>query len=117
MIKPDWETLAKRLMVAGQYGFRIEQESGHRWIYFEIGADNFPKSLMQHPDVIKEVGHDPDPITTYDCILKEYGSVTSALNRIDAMLESVGEEKLLDRFEQTFNYYDNLGVVFGEGTQ
>lgn len=95
----DWENLGKRLIAANQIGVRIEQDSGHRWIFTDPDADFIP-----------------------DCLAKEeytgkiYGSYQSALDEIDRVLKANGLPSLLQDFDD-INHFDDLGVVFGEGTQ
>ncbi len=93
----DWETLSKRLLSANQLGFRIYQEDGHRWIEFDTEAERFKPYFNQ-------VHH------------KIYGSYTSALDEIDRVLTHNGHPSLLVHFD-SINYYNDLGVVFGEGVQ
>lgn len=97
----DWESLGKRLIAANFLGIRIEQSDGHRWICVDTNADFTPKCWK-----LRERG-----------FVKQYGSYTAALDHIDAVLKENGEKSLLDQFNQSINYYDDLGVVFGEGTQ
>lgn len=112
----DWESLAKRLLVANQHGIRIEQESGHRWIYFDWEVDRPFPALRKHPEILEEGETVKEGEAGAFTLLKEYGSFKAALDRIDKMLVDVDELVLLARFSD-LNYYDNLGVIFGEGTQ
>lgn len=97
----DWESLAKRLIVANQLGLRIEQESGHRWVFRDSLADNLPPCLAEGNGGL---------------MTKQYGSYQDVLDNVDAALKAAGEPTLLERFSD-INYYDDLGVVFGKGVQ
>lgn len=97
----DWENLGKRLIAASQIGVRIEQDSGHRWIFTDPEADFIP-----------------------DCLVKEeytskiYGSYQSALDEIDRVLKANSLSSLLEQFDDLNRFDDeDLGFVFGEGTQ
>lgn len=93
----DWEFLAKRLIAAMQLGVRIEQDSGHRWIQVDGSADRCPSVL-------------------FDIRSKEYGSYSVALDRVDAVLRNNCLPSLLETFNG-LKPYDDLGFVFGSGTQ
>ena len=108
----DWESFAKRLLAAQHHGMHIEQESGHRWIYFELDADHFPLLLIDHPSIIAETKLAPKTQTFR--ILKEYGSFESALDRIDRMLLEVKLPSLIECFKD-LNTYNDLHCVFGDG--
>lgn len=97
----DWESLAKRLIVANQLGLRFEQDSGHRWIFQDKNADNLPECLTHRKGKFS---------------FKQYGSYKSALDHIDEILVEAGQRTLLDRFSD-IDYYEDLGVIFGEGIQ
>lgn len=98
----DWESLAKRLIAANQLGLRFEQDSGHRWIFRDNEADFLPACLAE--------GAGGDFRT------KQYGSYKTALDHVDEILVAAGERTLLERFSG-INYYDDLGVIFGDGVQ
>lgn len=97
VLDTDWEHLAKRLMAAMQIGIRIEQDSGHRYIFEEPDADN-----------------SCDLVESISC--KQYGSYSSCLDVIDEELARRGEKTLLERFDN-LDSYGSLGFVFGKGTQ
>ena len=97
ILDTDWEYLAKRLLAAMQIGIRIEQDSGHRYIFEEQDADNCC-----------------DLAESIRC--KQYGSYSSCLDVIDEELARRGEKTLLDKFDD-LDSYDSLGFVFGKGTQ
>lgn len=97
----DWESLAKRLIGLNSIGFRIEQASGHRWIVRDDNADFIPTCLRSE---------------NHAC-MKEYGSYVAALDKIDALLQASGQRCLIQRFNNYINYCDDLGVIFGIGTQ
>ncbi len=101
----NWERLAKRLLVANQIGIRIEQADGHRWIIEDATAD-----FCCHLTVQPRMG-------TEHWITKEYGSVSAALDQIDKLRVGKGLKPLEQEFAVSYNYLDDLGVVFGEGTQ
>lgn len=102
-MQTDWENLAKRLIGASQIGLRIEQDSGHRWIFADENADFLP-------DCFKEANIDKTLRT------KVYGSYQSALDAIDTALKQNNLSSLLEEFDG-INHFDDLGVIFGEGTQ
>lgn len=95
----DWETFAKRLIAANQLGLRITQADGHRWIESDLNSEYV-------------MSHGLDNVRS-----KQYESYDSALDHIDEVLSKNGHDSLLKVFDTNINYYDNLGVVFGKGTQ
>ena len=103
-VKYDWETFAKRLLVAQYHGIHIYQEDGHRWIVYDMDCKYPIKALVDSINRGKSF-----------CI-KEYGSFNSALNTIDDKLNFVGERTLLERFSD-INYYDDLSNIFDGGVQ
>lgn len=94
----DWEKMAKRMIALNAMGFRLEQESGHRWLVRE-GLDSVPKCL----EAIE--------------IQKIYGSYSAALDHIDDLLKADNHKTLVEYFDSSINYYDDLSNIFGAGTQ
>lgn len=98
--------LAKRLLGAMQYGIRIEQDSGHRYIIIDSDADYSPYNKLVEEGVLqKEEG---------TIILKEYSSVTGALDRIDRWLVKIGYKPLLEEYE-SFITHNGISAVIGTG--
>lgn len=98
-MKADWENLGKRMIAANQLGLRIEQDSGHRWLFVYDDSDFVPACLKNN--AVRS---------------KQYGSYQSVLDEVDAKLKENGERTLLEVFGD-MNYFDDLGIVFGEGVQ
>ena len=98
MISDDWKLLAKRLIAANQLGIRIYQEDGHRWIDLDSSSPHWTDFNM-------------------NLRRKQYGSWSSALDAIDEVLTKAGKPALEKHFDQSINYHDDLGVIFGEGVQ
>ncbi len=88
-ITVDWEALAKRLIAANHLGIRIEQDSGHRWIFYDRDADHWPARAFRGEENMT----------------KEYGSYQTALDFIDQEFRTVGHSSLLE----VFNGIDHLG--------
>lgn len=105
----DWETLARRLLGAMYYGFRIEPDSGHRYIVIDADADNLPQLIKNRISIRGEL----DRPCEY---LKEYGSVVSALDKIDTMLVEANAKPTLEAYDNFILYeIDNYDTVFGTG--
>lgn len=96
----DWTSMTKRLIGLNQLGFRIEQENGHRWIIKDTKACLLPENLT-----------DPSVDVT-----KCYGSYLEALDWFDRYLVQQNHISLIEVFNSV-NHYDDLGVIFGSGTQ
>jgi hypothetical protein len=112
-LKKEVELLAKRLLGAMHYGFRIEQDSGHRYIIIDLEADFLPGQLKE--EFSKNLL--PDDYQHY--IIKEYGSFITALDVIDKMLERCGPD-INGAIRSTLLGYNNLliyapddGNIFG----
>lgn len=97
-IRDNWKLLAKRLIAANQLGIRIYQEDGHRWIDLDSSSPHWTDFNM-------------------NLRRKQYGSWSSALDAIDEVLTKAGKPALEKHFDQSINYHDDLGVIFGEGVQ
>ena len=87
------QPLSYRLLGMSYLGFRIEQCNGHRYIFMDLKADNFPHeitSIAEIKEAIAESDTNPTQVS-----FKEYGSVVKALDRIDNWLHSVGLDVLM----------------------
>lgn len=100
-MKIDWEQMSKRMISLNAMGFRLEQESGHRWIMRDKDAD-----LDSVPKCLEDIE-----------IHKVYGSYSAALDHVDDLLKAAGRKTLVEYFDSSINYYDDLSNIFGAGTQ
>jgi len=109
-VSGDYKSLAQRLLGSMQYGFRIEIDSGHRWIIMDTECDNFPPVLKER------FGANRSPEEYQHYMQKEYGSVTKALDTIDDLLREAGEVSTLENYLSFLPHGDDiLYPVFGTG--
>lgn len=105
--------LARRMIAASSLGIFIQQENGHRYISIDVrelqvfAPDAINSPELAQPDYFPTPGFCPDCGSVI--MLKEYGSFTACLNRIDKIIAPL---TLLERFAQ-MNHYDDNKVFIG----
>ena len=92
------DNMIKRLLGAMSIGVRIEQGAEFMYTTFDLDADDMPMAL--HDQLFSSLGNDPN----FDkFVIKDYGSVYTALNEVDSMLESLGLDNMVKVYDSKFN--------------
>ena len=90
--KENWERLARMAIAAMELGIRIEQDSGHRWIFTDKTADHYQPEI--DPDVNEKLR------------AKQYGSFMDALENINTCLLQASFPSLIEMSENIDYDYD-----------
>jgi hypothetical protein len=85
----------KRLLMANQLGIRLERMDGHRRLLYSVTDYPGPCDEVSFDEMylLKSGRHAP---------MKEYGSPSDALDKIDACLKDLSMPPLLEQFHDTW---------------